>query len=99
MTLEEFRLRFINLKKSGFIPSLRKGPTGIGYTFETMFELDENNLKLPDIGDYELKAHRSRSNSMITLFTADRKAWKMNPFEAVLKYLFPKTQLIHLIYA
>jgi hypothetical protein len=35
MTLEEFKNRFEKIKSRGFIPSLRKGSTGIGYTLET----------------------------------------------------------------
>jgi hypothetical protein len=45
--------------------------------------LKENNIALPDFGNVELKAHRVGSSSMITLFTFNRKAWKMKPLEAV----------------
>ncbi len=58
MNLEEFRQKFQELKNRGFVKSLRKGPTGIGYTFETLMGLDENNLALPDIDGIEIKAHR-----------------------------------------
>jgi len=34
----------------GYIPTLRRGPTGVGHTFEQVFGLDENNLQLPDVG-------------------------------------------------
>ena len=37
------------LKNRGFVKSLRKGPTGIGLTFETLMGVEENNLALPDI--------------------------------------------------
>lgn len=86
MTLDEFKTKFRLLNKKGFIRSKRKGPTGIGYTFETELGLTENNIALPDIHGVEIKAHRENVNSMITLFTFNRKAWLMNPLAAVKKY-------------
>jgi len=86
MNLEEFKEKFQELKNKGFVPSRRKGPTGVGYTFETLLGLGENNLALPDIENIEIKAHRDNSNSMITLFTFNRKAWKVDPLEAIRKY-------------
>lgn len=86
MTLEEFKIKFEELKNRGFVKSLRKGPTGVGYTFETLMGIDENNLALPDIDGVEIKAHRDNSKSMITLFTFNRKAWQINPLEAIRKY-------------
>ncbi len=86
MTLEEFKQKFQELRKKGFVKSLRKGPTGIGFTFETLMGVYENNLALPDIDGIEIKAHRDNSNSMITLFTFNKKAWQINPLEAIRKY-------------
>ncbi len=86
MTLEEFKEKFQELKNKGFVPSIRKGPTGIGFTFETLLNLVENNLAIPDIEDFEIKSHRDSSKSMITLFTFNRKVWKLNPLEAIKKY-------------
>lgn len=37
----------------GFVVSLRRSDTGIGYTLETLLGLEENNLKTPDFGDTE----------------------------------------------
>lgn len=86
MNLEKFKLEFKKLKEKGFIPSTRKGPTGIGHTFETALKLDENNLAFPDIEGIEIKAHRDEVKSMITLFTFNKKAWQMPPLEAIRKY-------------
>ena len=86
MNLEEFKAKFEELKNRGFVKSLRKGPTGIGLTFETLMGVEENNLALPDIEGIEIKAHRDNSQSMITLFTFNRKAWKIPPLEAIRKY-------------
>lgn len=86
MNLVEFKQKFQELNKQGFVKSLRKGPTGIGYTFETLLGLDENNLALPDIDGIEIKAHRDNVKSMITLFTFNKKAWQINPLDAIKKY-------------
>ncbi len=79
MNLEEFKQKFQELRNKGFVKSLRKGPTGVGLTFETLMGVEENNLALPDIDGVEIKAHRDNSKSMITLFTFNKKAWQINP--------------------
>ena len=86
MTIAEFKVKFKALKAKGFIASKRKGPTGIGYTLESYLGISENNAKKPDIDGAELKAHRSKVKSLITLFTFNNKAWKMPPLEAVKLY-------------
>ena len=89
MTLDEFKKSFKKLKSQGWIKSIRRGPTGIGKTLEEYIGLIENNVALPDLGKIELKAHRINSTSMITLFTFNRKAWKMRPLEAIRNYGTP----------
>jgi len=89
MKLEEFTSAFDKLKETGWIKSERKGPTGIGHTLEKLMRLPESNIALPDLGEIELKAHRINSSSMITLFTFNRKVWKMKPLEAIKKYGTP----------
>jgi len=86
MILREFKERFEKIKTKGFIPSLRKGPTGIGYTLETELGIRENNIAEPDIENIELKAHRTKSNNLITLFTFNNKVWQIPPLDAVKKY-------------
>ncbi len=89
MTLEEFKEAFARLREEGWVPSARRGPTGIGHTLEQYLGLEENNITMPDLGNIELKAHRIGSSSMITLFTFNRKAWRMKPLDAVRKYGTP----------
>jgi hypothetical protein len=86
MTLDECTKRFSKVRKRGFIRTARSGPTGIGHTLEQAVGLQENNLVVPDLGEVELKAHRENASSLITLFTFNRKAWVMNPLQAVRKY-------------
>jgi hypothetical protein len=89
MILSEFKKAFAKLKSAGWVQSKRKGPTGVGQTLEQLIGLDENNIALPDLVSVELKSHRIGSSSMITLFTFNRKAWKMPPLQAVKDYGTP----------
>ena len=86
LTIGKFKVKFVQVKKKGWVKSKRKGPTGIGQTLEGLLGIEENNIALPDLGNIELKAHRIGSSSMITLFTFNKKAWKMNPLDAIKKY-------------
>lgn len=47
MTIEEFKIKFKEIKEKGFIKSTRRGPTGIGHTLETYLGLKENNYASP----------------------------------------------------
>lgn len=57
------------IKAMGFIKTHRLNDTGIGKTLEDLLEIEENNFRLPDVGDIELKAKRLESQSMLTLAT------------------------------
>lgn len=89
MTLSKFVKAFDKLKARDWIKSERRGSTGVGHTLEKLIGLPENNIASPDLGTIELKAHRMNSNSMITLFTFNRKVWKMKPLDAIKKYGTP----------
>ena len=87
MTLKEIQANLRTLKDKGYIPSIRKGPTGIGHTLEQELNLTENNLSIPDIGGrVELKTTRRQSNSMVTLFTFNRAVWQLPQKEIIEKY-------------
>jgi len=86
LTTADFAEKFRKIREMGYVPSLRNGPTGIGFTLETLLGIDENNDALPDIEGAELKAHRANNASLITLFTFNNKAWKIPPLEAVKKF-------------
>lgn len=76
MRLRELQATLLELKNSGFVPSQRRGPTGVGYTLESNLGVAENNLPIPDIGGrVEVKATRSSTNNLITLFTFNRSVW------------------------
>jgi hypothetical protein len=86
MTLSMFVKAFAKLKAKDWVRSERRGSTGIGQTLEKLLGLPENNIAYPDLGKIELKAHRVNSASLITLFTFNRKVWKMKPLDAIKKY-------------
>lgn len=72
MTLDELKKKLILIKALGFTPTHRNGDTGIGKTLEDLLGIKENNVPLPDIGEIaELKAYRSNTSSMLTLFTLE----------------------------
>lgn len=56
VTLEQVRKKLAEIKKKGYVQPLRKGPTGIGYTLETLLGIAENNVSAPDLGEIGLKA-------------------------------------------
>jgi hypothetical protein len=89
ISVAEFRRRFRALRKKGFVRTIRRGPTGVGHTLEHELGLTENNVAAPDIGVAEIKAHRVNSSSMVTLFTFNRKVWRMKQIDAIRKYGTP----------
>lgn len=60
--------KFFAIKSMGWVKSRRKGPTGIGFTFESLLDKNEDALTLPDFNGIEVKTHRKNSKSYITLF-------------------------------
>lgn len=71
--LTELLEKFDTIKDRGWIDSLRIGDTGIGYTFETLLGLRENNSKKADFKGIEIKckgikAGGKSSSSKINIF-------------------------------
>ena len=69
MKFADFLIKIQGIKQRGFLPTHRKGPTGIGKTLEDLLGITENNIAGPDFSIYELKTGRKDSGSMLTLFT------------------------------
>ena len=53
--LVELLKRFDQVKAMGWVDSLRSGDTGIGYTFETLVGIEENNSQEADFRGIEIK--------------------------------------------
>ncbi|WP_210499594.1 MvaI/BcnI family restriction endonuclease [Vibrio crassostreae] len=64
-----FHQRHETIKEKGWVTSLRKGNTGVGYTYETLMGVKENNSQEADFGHIEFKTTRATSKGMISLFT------------------------------
>lgn len=62
--------KFEHIKEMGWIPSIKKGTSGIGLTFENLIGVTENEFEIPDFNGIELKTKRNKSNSYTTLFNA-----------------------------
>ena len=61
---------FIKIKKQEWIKSKRQGPTGIGYTFESLIQKAEDRKYIPDFNIIEIKCKHYYSKGYITLFNA-----------------------------
>ena len=62
--------KFLQIKNMEYVKSVRKGNTGIGATFESLLEKNEESFEIPDFYGIEIKTRRSYSKSLITLFNA-----------------------------
>lgn len=87
MRLSELRSRMSAIRNEGFVQTRRKGSTGVGFTLESLLDITENNLPIPDIGGrVEIKATRSNSKSLITLFTFNKSVWKFKQKEIISRW-------------
>ncbi|RMG26805.1 MAG: hypothetical protein D6732_20970 [Methanobacteriota archaeon] len=86
--LEELLDRLREISEKGYIPTRRKGNTGVGMTLEAELGIAENNRGSADWkGIIELKAQREDTPSKITLFTkSPRRIVSMKWADIVLKY-------------
>lgn len=63
---------FNQVRALGWIQSQRPGNDGgVGNTLEDLFGVPENNLKVADLGIFELKGHKSEGSSLVTLLHQD----------------------------
>lgn len=57
------------IRNSDWVKSARPGNAGsVGNTLEDLLEIEENNLPLPNAGEWEIKAQRLDTCSLTTLF-------------------------------
>ena len=69
---ENFKLlrkEFNNIKKQGLILPMRKGSTGVGYTFESLLNKKEDSRCTPDYKGIEIKTKFGYTKSPLTLFS------------------------------
>jgi hypothetical protein len=74
--IQLIRERMPEICSQGFIETMRKGNTGVGYTFEELWGLEENNDSGADLdGEVEFKATRKSKKCRVTAFTQS-PLWK-----------------------
>lgn len=64
--LEELLAKFDQIKGLGWIDALRSGDTGIGYTFESLLGIVENNDKRADFKGIEIKTKGTKDGATST---------------------------------
>ena len=92
MDITQLMKKLSKIKQMGYVVSLRRGNTGIGYTLETLLGVKENNLKIPDFGDIEIKSQRDRVSNRVTMFTFNRGVWKIKQSELIERYGYVDTK-------
>ena len=94
--INELNEKFLNIKNQGWIKSLRKGTSGIGYTFEKLIGKEEENFPIPDYKNIEIKTSCTSSWGRIHLFHATPDGEYLFPIKSILDVLgypdkdFPK---------
>ena len=77
--LSELKAKLVGIRGRGPVKTFRRGNTGVGYTLETLLELDENNSSGADFGDIELKAKRDKSSSSKITAFSQAPIWHSRP--------------------
>ena len=68
-TKEGLILALQNIRDIGWIATARKNNDGgVGNTIEDLLGIEENNLPIPNAAEWELKAQKKDTSSLVTLF-------------------------------
>lgn len=82
----ELLAKLQEISAQGFVPSLRGGPTGIGYTLETMLGIKANASTSPDYRGIEIKAGRATSGKSLkktrTSLFSQIPDWQQSPLRS-----------------
>lgn len=79
---------FKRIKSCGWIEEKRRGPTGIGYTFECLLNKEADEFPLPDYDGIEIKTMNSHSKwKKLHLFTLVPDGDYLFPIKRVLEQL------------
>jgi hypothetical protein len=90
--LQILREKLEGIKEAGWIANGRPGNTGgVGNTLEDQLGIAENNQRLPDFGEWEIKSQRATTGSLLTLFHCEPHPRNANIVSRVLlpKYGWP----------
>ena len=84
--IEQIKRRMPEIQAMGYIPTMRKGNTGVGYTLECLFDVEENNDSGADLGGkIELKANRKGRSCRTSSFT-QAPVWHYQIRDIIKKY-------------
>ena len=85
--IEILKRELLSIKYKGWVESMRDGPTGVGYTLETLLGREENNLPIADFNGIELKSIRKYSKQSLHLFCAVPDGDYLYPIPRILSTL------------
>ena len=91
-TKESLKEELREIRSLGWVENKRKGNDGgVGNTLEDLLGIEENNLPLPNAGEWELKTQRADTTSLITLchMEPSPRALKFVPSILLPKYGWP----------
>ncbi len=92
---EELIEKFKEIHAKGWILNKRGRNDGaVGNTLEDLLGIPENNLPIPNAAEWELKAQRSTTSSLLTMFHMEPspRAMKVVPDILLLKYGWPSAE-------
>ena len=92
---EELIEKFKEIYSKGWIENKRgKNDGAVGNTLEDLLEIPENNLPIPNAAEWELKAQRATTSSLLTMFHTEPSptAMKIVPSILLPKYGWPHTK-------
>ncbi len=93
-SIKQLKQDFERIKNMGWIESRRQGPTGVGYTFESLLGKEEENFELPDYQDIEIKTHLTFGRGKMKLFAATPDGDYLFPIQNIVtKYGYPDKDL------
>ena len=95
ITKEELIRKFREIEERGWIENYRKGNDGaVGNILEDLLGIPENNLPIPNAAEWELKAQRSTTTSLVTLCHVEPspRAAKLVPAMLLPNYGWPHQQ-------
>lgn len=86
---EELISKFYEIYNTGWIENVRGSNDGaVGNTLEDLLGIPENNLPIPNAAEWELKAQRSNTTSLLTMFHTEPSPTAMKVVPSILLPLY-----------
>ncbi len=83
--LDLLKNALLKIRNMGWIKNRRPNNCGgVGNTLEDLLGVPENNLQLPDYGNWELKTQRNSSSALVTLFHQEPEPRRMRIIPKIL---------------